>query len=58
MNHPLPIDAPLRLTCAAGAVLTTALIGLFIHSLAYGYDTAAKAQAATQPAVVAQARLR
>ncbi len=44
-----------RLTCAAGAVISTAVIGLLIHSLARTYDVAAEAQAATRHVVVAQA---
>jgi len=56
---PTPRANPLlRLTCAAGAVITTAVIGLFIHALARNYDMAAEALASAQPVVVAQAHQR
>jgi hypothetical protein len=56
---PVPrTNALLRLTCAASAVLTTALIGLSIHPLARTYDLAAETLAATAPVVVAHAQPR
>ncbi|HSB21927.1 MAG TPA: hypothetical protein VLE94_02335 [Burkholderiaceae bacterium] len=56
---PTPRANPLlRLTCAAGAVITTAVIGLFIHALVHHYDMAAQASATAQPVVVAQAKPR
>lgn len=56
---PMPrTRALLRLTCAAGAVITTVVIGLSIHALARNYDMAAEALASTQPVVVAQAQQR
>jgi len=56
---PTPRANPLlRLTCAAGAVITAAVIGLSIHALARNYDMAAEALASTQPVVVAQAQQR
>jgi hypothetical protein len=58
MNPTPRTDALLRLTCAAGAVITTAVIGLSIHSLARTYDVAAETQARAQPLVVAQAQPR
>jgi hypothetical protein len=51
-------NALLRLTCAASAVLTTALIGLSIHSLARTYDLVADTLAATGLVVVARAQPR
>jgi hypothetical protein len=50
--------ALLRLTFAACAALTTAVIGLSIHALARHYDEAAEALAAAQPVVVARAQPR
>jgi hypothetical protein len=47
-----------RLTCAAGAVITTAVIGLSINALAHHYEVAAQALATAQPVVVAQAKPR
>jgi hypothetical protein len=56
---PTPRANPLlRLTCAAGAALTTAVIGLSIQALARHYDEAAEALAAAQPVVVAWAQPR
>jgi hypothetical protein len=51
-------NALLRLTCAAGATLITAVIGLSIHALARHYAEAAEALAAAQPVVVAKAQPR
>jgi hypothetical protein len=51
-------NALLRLTCAAGATLTTAVIGLSINALAHHYDEAAEALAAAHPVVVAQTQPR
>jgi hypothetical protein len=56
---PTPCTNPLlRVTCAACAGLTTALIGLFVHSLARNYDVASGAQATAPHQVVAQAQPR
>ena len=56
---PMPrTRALLRLTCAAGAALTTAVIGLSIQALARHYDEAAEALATAHPVVVAQAQPR
>ena len=56
---PMPrTHALLRLTCAACAVITTAVIGLSIQVLAGHYDRAPEALAAAQPVVVSQARPR
>jgi hypothetical protein len=56
---PMPrTPAVLRLTCAACAVITTAVIGLSIQELAGHYDRAADALAAARPVVVAQAQPR
>ena len=55
---PTPRTHGLRLICATGAVLTTAVIGLVIHSLARAYDMAAEAQAVARSVVVAHAQPR
>lgn len=55
---PTPRTHGLRLICATGAVLTTAVIGLVIHSLARAYDVAAEAQAVARSVVVAHAQPR
>jgi hypothetical protein len=44
-----------RLACAAGALMTTAVIGVAIHALARSYETAGERLATAQPAVVALA---
>jgi hypothetical protein len=48
----------LRLTCAAGATLTTVVIGLLIDSLARNYHEQAEALAAARPVIVAHAQPR
>jgi hypothetical protein len=58
MTHMPRTHALLRLTCAAGAALITAVIGLSIQVLARHYDEPAAVLAAAQPAVVAQAQPR
>lgn len=47
-----------RMTCAAGAVIVTAVIGLSIDALAHHYDMTAEALASAKAVVVAQAPQR
>ena len=56
MNPTQPQSTLQRAACAAGAVMTTVAIGLFIHPLARNYDAAAEAQAAARPVIVAHAQ--
>jgi hypothetical protein len=55
MNRTQRTDPLPRLACAAAAMVMTSVIGLWIHTLARGYETAPDRQAAAHPPVVALA---
>ena len=56
MNPTQPQSTLQRAASAAGAVMTTVAIGLFIHLLARNHDVAAEAQTAARPVIVAHAQ--